>query len=48
MIGADPVEVVLVASLNRPGGNLDGVSFLTIEVTAKRLELVRELVPSAT
>jgi putative tryptophan/tyrosine transport system substrate-binding protein len=48
MIGSDPVEIGLVESLNRPGSNLTGVSFLTIEVAAKRLELMRELVPSAT
>jgi putative tryptophan/tyrosine transport system substrate-binding protein len=48
MIGSDPVEIGLVVSLNRPGGNLTGVSFLTIEVAVKRLELMRELLPSAT
>jgi putative ABC transport system substrate-binding protein len=48
MIASDPVEVGFVASLNRPSANLTGVAFLNIEVAAKRLELIRELVPSAT
>jgi putative ABC transport system substrate-binding protein len=47
-IGSDPVRAGLVESLNRPAGNLTGVSTLTAEVGPKRLELLRELVPTAT
>ena len=47
-IGANPVEVGLVTSLSRPGGNLTGVVTLNVEGVAKRLELLHELVPTAT
>jgi putative ABC transport system substrate-binding protein len=47
-IGIDPVQVGLVASLARPGGNITGVTTLAVEVGPKRLELLREVVPTAT
>src|SRR3954463_9549590 len=45
--GADPVELGLVASLNRPGGNVTGVSFLVNELTTKQFEMLRKTVPNA-
>ena len=46
-IGTDPVAMGLVASLNRPGGNVTGVSFQSVELVAKRLGMLRELAPGA-
>ena len=48
LVGTDPVESGLVESLNRPGGNATGVSVIDVEVIAKRIELLHQLIPTAT
>jgi putative ABC transport system substrate-binding protein len=47
MVGRDPVELSLVKSLNRPGGNTTGINLQLSEMESKRIELIRQLVPTS-
>src|SRR4029077_13894382 len=46
-VGGDPIKMGLVDSLNRPGGNITGVSFLSSDIVAKMMEAMHELMPKA-
>src|SRR6516225_4898557 len=48
LTSVDPVEMKLIASLNRPGGNLTGVTVLGVEIGPKQLQLLHEVIPAAT